>query len=63
MAFDPGDPGYSEMTPGYAWFSHCLKGHWEMRGYDVTMDEYRSNLLRANQCKDFEPVESLGKFK
>jgi len=50
---DMGDPGYSELTPGYEGSVECLKGHWKMRTFD-TVETYRENILTAKKCKDWE---------
>jgi hypothetical protein len=53
MSFDAGEQDYSEYTPGLAWSSKCLEGRWRMSGYDISVDEYRQNLLKAEGCPDF----------
>ena len=55
--FDPGYPALSELTGGMEWSMMCLKNHWSMSGYDVTEEEYRKNMLKAEDCKDAEEVE------
>lgn len=52
--FDAGEPGYSEMTPGTDWNSSCMVGLWEMSGYDVSEDEFASNIEKGLTCSKFE---------
>lgn len=53
--FSPGSPGYSELTPGTDWVMYCGKNHWDMSGY-ISEEEYRKNLLKAENCKDAEEI-------
>ncbi len=49
---DMGDPGYSEMTPGYDAIIECCRNHWEMSQMDDVSD-YRKNIERAQTCPDY----------
>ena len=54
--FLTGEPGYSEVTPGCEASTGCDKGHWTLRPYHDSQKQYRSHLLSAISCKDFEPI-------
>lgn len=55
--FSAGGRGYSELTPGYDWSMNCMKGHWELNGYDVTAEEMRTTFELAAKCKDFTEMK------
>lgn len=55
--FYPGHPGYSEWTLGDVWESRCGKGHWRMTGYDDDEADWRRNMAKGADCKDFEEAK------
>lgn len=61
--WDPGSPGYSEMTPSSPMVLACGKRHWEITPYETTAAEFRQFLLRASTCPDYvlsEDTDPLG---
>lgn len=50
----PGEPEYSECTPGTDASMHCSKGHWRLGMFDDNRGDVRQKLKRAERCKDFE---------
>lgn len=55
--FEAGDPGYSEMTPGWDAVLMCRKGRWHVEMYETTEAELRDILAnRARTCPDFSRV-------
>ena len=54
--FDPGQPGYSDETPGSDMSIGCNVGYWDE---DDIFDEadYRQCQLKAQTCQDFNQVE------
>jgi hypothetical protein len=50
--FDPGEPAYSECTPGSDMSIGCMKV-WSLDG-DDTEDTYREKMLSAEWCEDYE---------
>lgn len=52
--YEEGDPGYSEYTPGSNASMGCGKGYWYWRNY--TAQDFRTKLLSAERCADFEPA-------
>ena len=48
-----GQGGYSDLTPGTDWSSHCSRGHWEMEGDGVSDDQFRDNMRWARRCSDY----------
>lgn len=50
---DPGDPGYSEYTPGWDFEMECRKGHWRFDQFKMNEEDYRKTLLKAIECKDY----------
>lgn len=63
--FDGGEPGYSELTPGYDASMDCRKGHWgkRFRIYDISGPEgFRKQISMAETCPDYSsPSTSLGR--
>lgn len=57
--FDEGEPDYSELTPGTEWNSSCEKGHWDVGGAYTSREKFRSCLLQAEKCNDFEILDDL----
>lgn len=59
---DPGEPNYSEYTPGYPMNIRCIKSsEWNSRDWDIEEDMQR-DMLRAETCSDFQPID-LDKLK
>jgi hypothetical protein len=66
--FDCGSPDYSADTPGDNWSCYCTFQHFHMSGCGVSNEEYRSNLLKADTCKDLQTInvpikDSWGRIK
>lgn len=59
-SWDPGQSGYSEVTPGTEWCCTCSKNHFSMGGTYTSQLEYRGNLLRARTCPDFKLSQEAG---
>lgn len=56
VAFDPGSPDWSELTPGEDWELRCKKGHYYLDSHEehVTLDMFRRAIETARTCEDFE---------
>jgi hypothetical protein len=52
--FDPGEPGYSEYTPGSDAHMSCGKDHWCLDNMGYGGKSLAEHLERAKTCKDFE---------
>lgn len=53
----PGDPGYSEYTPGFDADMYCGKSHWKYDAYNDGRKELRDKFYMALTCPDFVPVQ------
>ena len=53
--YDPGSPGYSEVTPGWEGHSECLKGNWTSHKFDGPSDVWRA-MTQAPACPHFKHV-------
>lgn len=58
--WDSGSSDYSEYTPGYAWSCKCAKKHFDMDGSGTSEMYYRSSLLRARFCPDYDLSQEAG---
>ena len=56
---DGGMRGYSEYTPSSPMSLECRRGHWELdvQGHTANHAEFRSMMLSAGTCEDFEWYE------
>lgn len=54
--FDPGEPGYSELTPGVDTSYGCKKEIWDDDSTDTEEDYFR-NMRTAETCEFFKPRE------
>ena len=54
---ETGDPGYSELTPGYSWSMSCCKGKWSFDPDRDGLKEYRKILTTAEKCDSFKEAE------
>lgn len=52
--FDSGDPGYSEMTPGWLGHMRCKKKHWKFEC--DSQDHFGKCLSTAQTCEDFKKI-------
>lgn len=53
-----GEAGYSEYTPGCDAAMYCSKKHWNGGDFNsMTLKEYRSYMLTAETCKDYQEEE------
>ena len=57
-----GEPDYSEYTPGCDWKMSCAKKHWEIDGLEITLGEYRENMLKALSCHEFKLSDDAKKM-
>jgi hypothetical protein len=57
FVFHESEPDYSEFTPGSDCSFSCSKGYWHANGSDCTEAEFRSSMLAATHCLDYEMVE------
>ena len=61
--YEPGEPGYSDVTPGSDLEVGCYLGYWELDAWGGDgVTSYREHQLKAQSCPDFELVdfEALG---
>ena len=56
FVFHESEQGYSELTPGTDCSFSCSKGYWHAVGSDCTEDAFRSSMLAATYCLDYEMV-------
>jgi hypothetical protein len=54
--FNPGEKGYSDMTPGYDTTLGCNLGYWDILNIDAE-ESYRECQLKAKTCKDFQQID------
>lgn len=59
FVFEPGEPDWSDVTPGYAPDIRCGLGHWRLDMYRDDVSNYRRCQLIARTCPDFDWVEGL----
>ena len=45
---------WSDITPGEGFSSGCNKAHWRTGKGELSASSYRSFLLEAVECKDYE---------
>jgi hypothetical protein len=57
FVFHESEPDYSELTPGADCSFSCSKGYWHANGGSCTEAEFRSSMLAATHCLDYEAVE------
>ena len=69
-AFDGGEPGYSEMTPGMDASMNCLKGRWRTtssRGFRLyeldSPEDFRAKIKQAEKCPDYSPCADNGEAR
>jgi hypothetical protein len=55
---NPGEPDYSEITPGESPSMGCSRGLWRLDPYEDTEVEYRQKIQMARSCDLFEEAES-----
>lgn len=53
--FYPGEPGYSEYTPGADTVIRCRLGFWSTSTY-WDENDYRRGMLQAKTCQRFQWV-------
>jgi hypothetical protein len=53
----PGEPHYSELTPGSDFSLSCGKRYWEFDQVMDGLDDFRNKLLSAERCADFKGRE------
>lgn len=63
FSFSPGEPGYSELTPGWEASMSCSQCHWNVRLDNITEEEYRLTLHTAMICPDFNEAPDVQLFK
>ena len=56
LSFDPGEEGYSEVTPGHPMFLECTKGHWAAEEF-MNTNYLRLGLTSAESCPDLEEID------
>ena len=59
LEFEPGEPGYSELTPGADMVLRCGKGYWNANDC-YTQFELGRALALAERCARYKPHPSLG---
>jgi len=57
FAFETGEQGWSEVTPGSDAWVGCRDDVWTLDDYVDTTETYRAKLLSAETCKSFDPVD------
>lgn len=61
-AFQGGDSGYSELTPGWNASMECNKGYWKKGKKFITIlhigsaEEFRKLITQAETCPDYKQV-------
>jgi hypothetical protein len=53
-SFSPGDPGWSEVTPGWDATCECTRGHWALDMIQDNQDTFREKMQSATTCEEFE---------
>ena len=56
FTFTEGQSAYSEWTPATDCSFSCDKGYWYVTGGGCTEDEFRSSMIAATICLDYEEV-------
>ena len=56
--FDSGWGG-TDVTPGDPAELECNKGHWNLNGMYLGVNEYRRCMLTAQKCPDYQLAEGL----
>jgi len=56
FCFLPACGGFSEHTPGWDAAIYCEKHHWELSLYADNERSYRTKLLTAEKCADFNQI-------
>lgn len=56
--FDPGEPDYSDVTPGSDMSIGCRLGFWSEDSF-WDEDGYRECQLKARTCPKFEQIEEV----
>jgi len=49
----PGEPGYSEMTPGSPASWNCEKNHWRDDPLSLQKEDFLKLIDKAKTCKDY----------
>lgn len=53
FTFNPGHPGYSEVTPGSDMNFGCYKGIWD--GSELSSEaDFATKIVTATNCDEFE---------
>ena len=55
--FDPGMPGYSEVTPGYEASMRCEKKVWSLTDMDAGGESLAEYLGKAETCEKYKPAD------
>jgi hypothetical protein len=51
---DPGEPNWSEVTPGSDPEMRCGKGHWFLRPFEYDRKDVLKAFEMAKTCPDYE---------
>ena len=57
--FRSGSPGYSEYTPGWNASMYCRKNRIDIDIEEITEDQFRATLMKAETCPDFEDFREV----
>jgi len=60
LDWEEGEPGWSELTPGWDAKMGCKKNKWEDRSVNInflTLEEFRELILTAKTCDKFTVVK------
>lgn len=61
--YEPGQPDWSEWTPGYTAIMRCRVGCFDIDLNDDTLAEYRRKILTAQNCAHFQFDDEIDKIK